>query len=75
MYEYDFIDFIVPVLYLDADVIRDYEDADYDRLIRCKDCKHRKEACVKTGNDSYCEIMLCFHNDNWFCADGVKKEE
>ena len=33
-------------------------------VVRCRDCKH---------NDG-CDIYLLFGNDDWFCADGVKKQ-
>ena len=36
-------------------------------LIRCKDCKKR-EICRATN------IWAVVPDDNWFCADGEKKE-
>lgn len=53
------------------------DDGDYfwndnhGELIRCKDCKHREE--YECNN-----IMLggtrCGVTDDWFCADGEKRE-
>ena len=42
-------------------------------LVRCKDCKYKDDACVKTGKDNYCNLMHCFHSDDWFCADGERR--
>ena len=44
-------------------------------LVRCKDCKH----FIKTANDAigHCtKDISCwiFRNDDWFCADGERKE-
>ena len=49
------------------------------KIVRCKDCKHRtRTVCGKI------EMWECNHlqyekvkvgvSDDWFCADGVKKE-
>ena len=48
-------------------------------LVRCKDCKY----CVKEPNgELYCDILAVGYeplgskkvNEDWFCADGVRKE-
>ena len=42
-------------------------------LVRCKDCKHWDEKKNECHNvHSYMQYRPCF--ENWFCADGVKKE-
>lgn len=52
-------------------------------LIRCKDCKHRVAAhpryapvtaiCDLDTGDPF-ELGRNAYDDNWFCADGEKKE-
>ena len=44
-------------------------------LIRCKDCKHGYE--VNGGMMIMCThgVRLDAHERDWFCADGVKKDE
>lgn len=45
------------------------------RLIRCKDCKHR----YKEGEQVVINRCELNHNlaqsDDWFCADGERREE
>lgn len=46
------------------------------QIVRCKDCKHG----VKTATFRYYQnLTWCIqhskaHNDDWFCADGQKKD-
>lgn len=43
-------------------------------LIRCKDCKHRfGDICDLDTGDPF-ELGRSAYDDNWFCADGEKKE-
>lgn len=62
---------------IDFEGIKDIENADIVKVVRCKDCKHRPEhldseticPCVK-GETWY----SWFPEDDWFCADGESKE-
>ena len=40
-------------------------------IVRCKDCKHGEPGACGDGVD--CDGV--WHNDDWFCADGEKKDE
>ena len=62
--------------------------ADVIEVIRCKDCKHRrvnehyeekgylrsKAMCELDTGDPF-ELSRCAENDDWFCADGERKDE
>lgn len=39
-------------------------------LVRCKHCKHGEPGACGDGVD--CDGV--WHNDDWFCADGERKE-
>ena len=58
------------------------------QIIRCKDCKHGRQSdlspkciqesrhLIKCGlleDDTDCDIVI-YHKEDWFCADGVKKD-
>lgn len=57
------------------------------KIVRCKDCKHRrlnehygekgylriKAICELDTGDPF-ELSRCAENDDWFCADGERKE-
>ena len=58
---------------------------EFSRVVRCKDCKHRKtDACpmyheeyIDWDDDGYWETDLIIHdatNDNDFCSYGERKE-
>ena len=53
-------------------VIEELLTADVVEVVRCKDCKHHQ--------DEVPGMVWCPHvvgnwvNDNWFCADGERKE-
>jgi hypothetical protein len=67
--------------YIDADALEcdtewsDYEDdfisysklaiatASHIDIVRCRECKHREEYPCKV-----------YHDDDWFCADGERRE-
>lgn len=40
-----------------------FEDLGYVQVVRCKDCKHRLE----------CDYWI-ENGDDWFCADGERRE-
>ena len=48
-------------------------DLPFVELIRCKDCKHRDPEDHKCdcGHDIQWQLP---RSDNWFCADGERKE-
>lgn len=59
--------------YIDADAVEYHEDdavylweidamptADVVYVVRCKDCTRQ---------------MICFHSDDYFCADGERRED
>lgn len=42
-------------------------------VVRCKDCKRRYE--YRTGSCPYFTVYGSTAPENWFCADGKRKEE
>ena len=71
-------------------LIREAPTVDAAPVTHCKDCKHRpsfkKPAKYKTGFDLYFPDEECpcqcddgyyswYPEDNWFCANGERKEE
>ena len=61
---------LIKALAYDRDQYRKgYSDRDQE-IVRCKDCEHRTEI---RGIPS-CKLHFLKSYDNWFCADGKKKE-
>lgn len=72
----------------DIDVIVELPSADAVEVVRCKDCKHRwvnehygekgymkiKAMCLLDTDDPF-ELGRNAYDDNWFCADGERKDE
>lgn len=70
------------------EVIRSLSPADVVEVVRCKDCKHRrvnehygekgylriKAMCELDTGDPF-ELSRCASDDDWFCADGERKDE
>lgn len=58
-------------MHIDENGIHDVQMLEFVPIVRCKDCKHRKQ--YECDN-----IMLggtrCGVTDDWFCADGERKE-
>lgn len=55
------------------------EDHWVGELVRCKDCKHRTRRVCNNLEFWECnhlryEIAKCGVTDDWFCADGERKE-
>ena len=53
-----------------------FEDLGYVQVVRCKDCKHYdKDPYCKGFGDctGACDNLVKVHDD-WFCADGERKE-
>lgn len=49
------------------------KEAGYVMVVRCKDCKHWDEKKNECHNvHSYMQYRPCF--ENWFCADGERKD-
>ena len=47
----------------------------YERVVRCKDCKHYRYYGLSNDTVSECTIDHCENPDaDWFCADGERKE-
>ena len=44
-----------------------FEDLDYVHVVRCKDCKKQISCTI------YVEAVQ-EENENWFCADGKRKD-
>lgn len=42
-------------------------------LVRCRDCKHR--GIEQFDHTIKCELTEEEHHFDWFCADGVKRDE
>ena len=69
-------------------VLRDTPSVDAVEVVRCKDCKHRfvnehygekgymkiKAMCSLDTDDPF-ELGRNAYDDDWFCADGERKDE
>lgn len=53
------------------DLINGIPTADVQSVVRCKDCKYRQHDTI--FGQSWCNGKRV--TDDWFCADGIKKEE
>lgn len=56
---------------IDANDIMRFPTVDAVPVVRCKDCKHRTELC----GDGWHPCTDMAVNDNWYCADGERREE
>lgn len=70
-----------------VNTIRDFPPTDAVEVVRCKDCKHRwvnehygekgymkiKAMCSLDTDDPF-ELGRNAYDDNWFCADGERKD-
>lgn len=52
------------------EIIAGEERSEHPRLVRCKDCKWNSGK----PNIPYCQIRSEPHRNDWFCADGERKE-
>ena len=45
-------------------------------LVRCKDCKYGVKPLTLSSypNVTWCNQYSTSHNDEWFCADGKKRD-
>lgn len=67
--------------------LRDVPAADVVKVVRCRECKHRivnenygkrgymklKAMCDLDTNDCF-QLGRCAEDDDWFCADGERKD-
>jgi len=53
-----------------------YKDRDAE-IVRCKDCKHRdpEDHRCDCGGHEWVKGKIIPVNDDWFCADGKRREE
>ena len=51
--------------------IQNAPTVDAVEVVRCKDCKHRTELC----GDGWHPCTDMAVNDNWYCADGERRED
>ena len=51
-----------------------YQTAGVRPVVLCKDCKH---SAIDLENMRYCKCVVYYNHvsDDWFCADGEKREE
>ena len=54
-----------------SDALSKYQSADMVEVVRCKDCKHREQYDC---NHITLGGTKCGVTDDWFCADGERKE-
>ena len=54
-----------------------FPTVDRPEIVRCKDCKHGKREEWDNGEYKGVTIDCCgqTHELDWFCADGVKKDD
>lgn len=57
--------------------LADIPSADVVPVVRCKDCKHCEYASnrVPTERAWVCYKCLCDVEQDWFCADGERKDD
>ena len=48
-----------------------------EEVVRCKDCKHGYECefDIKCENEGNPQMFGTRHKPDWFCADGVRKDD
>ena len=63
-----------------ANLVRDALDLlkEQEAIVQCKDCKHGRRMKTEDGIEVYCEnnrIERIFCEQDWFCADGRRRDE
>lgn len=48
---------------------------DYVRVVRCKDCSHSDVCKMDDGDVRYCHIFEMQTEDDYYCADGERKDD
>ena len=57
-------------------VIESFPAADVRHVVTCENCKHNKRAVIDLwGTPAIQCITGQTHHREWFCADGIKREE
>ena len=58
-----------------ADDLRQIQTVDAEPIVRCKDCKHLFTDFVMDGKEyKRCEMQMAGFHDDWYCADGERKD-
>lgn len=64
---------LTKALWINAEVFRNAPTVDAVEVVRCKDCKHAE---FSEAGMTYCPgIIGSWVEDDWFCADGERREE
>ena len=60
----------------DVDISLALSHEDLEPVVRCKDCKHRMtELSDDRKTRCYCPIVDHYTVNDWFCADGERRED
>lgn len=63
---------VFPILVDYGSIKAELEKQDIVKVIRCKDCKHHED---EENGMVYCESVIGgWADEDWFCADGERKE-
>ena len=68
----------VPTWNQAVQIVEDFPAADVRPVVLCKDCKNWDTDWVPKyakENEYFCPIVTLTTRDDWFCADGEKREE
>lgn len=52
-------------------VLMAIEALEQPEIIRCTDCKY----AAKQGNVNWCDKLMCYGVDDWYCASARRREE
>jgi hypothetical protein len=44
-------------------------------VVRCRECGHYKPSKYNASTAHYCGVIDGFPKEDWFCADGQRKED
>ena len=61
----------------DSGYVKGFHDAlkEHPQIVRCKDCVCYKDCIFWNGSHAKCcEKHSLYPDENWFCADGKRKE-
>lgn len=73
MTEHELIDYGVSTGWLTPEKAEQLKK-DFPKIVRCKDCKNKEKDGISEGFH-YCNINGLQVTDEWFCADGERKDE
>jgi hypothetical protein len=68
-------EFIVPTEI--PEEIEFYEEHKCQEIVRCKDCKRNQKPIIPylVGTEVWCERLDRYFKNDWFCADGERRDE